>query len=171
MRFSIQRLSTDHERVEFDCGEPALNSFLQRHARQNQAKNVSRTYVAVRPGERRVVGYYTLAGGSIEFERLPEVLQKRLPHYAVPVILLARLAVDRSAQGEGLGELLLFSALRVAVYTAESVGVFAVEVVAKNERAKRFYLRYGFESLPGNDLNLYLTLATARTLLGVGTSG
>jgi GNAT superfamily N-acetyltransferase len=163
--FVIERLSVDHDRAGFTCGEPALDGFIQRHARQNQAKDVSRTYVAVRRGERRVVGYYTLAGGSIEFERLPESLQRRLPHYAIPTILLARLAVDRSAQGEGLGELLLLGALRMAARIAESVGVFAVEVVAKNERAERFYRRYGFEPLPGNELNLYLTLATVRKLL------
>lgn len=165
MSFVLERLSADHDRADFGCGEPSLDAFIQRHARQNQAKDVSRTYVAVRRGERRVVGYYTLAGGSIEFERLPESLQRRLPHYSIPTILLARLAVDRSAQGEGRGELLLLSALRMAVQIAESIGVFAVEVVAKHERAKRFYRRYGFESLPGNDLNLYLTLATARKLL------
>lgn len=166
MSFVVEPLSRAHDRTSFDCGEPALDEFLRRHARQNQERDVSRSYVAVREtGDARVLGFYTLASGSLAAERLPEEARRRLPRYPVPVVHLARLAVDRSARGLGLGEALLFDALRRAARAGEVVGIFAVEVVAKHERAREFYLKYGFLPLTDNHLNLYLPLATVRELL------
>lgn len=164
MSFTVAPLSREHDRSAFDCGEPALDDFLRRHARQNQEKNVSRTYVAVRPRERKVLGFYTLASGAVGFESLPDEVRRRLPRYPVPVVHLARLAVDRSVRGLGLGEALLFDALRRAERVADVLGVFAVEVAAKHERAREFYLRYGFRSLEDERLHLYLPIETIRTL-------
>lgn len=164
MSFAIEPLSREHDRDAFDSGEPALDDFLRRHARQNQDKNVSRTYVAVRSGERRVLGFYTLASGAVDFEHLPDNVRKRLPRYPVPVVHLARLAVDRSVQGLRLGEFLLLDALRRAVGVADVLGVFAVEVAAKHERAREFYLRYDFRSFVDERLRLYLPIETIRKL-------
>jgi GNAT superfamily N-acetyltransferase len=163
--FVIDLLARHHHRSDFDCGELELDEFIRRHARQNQERNVSRTYVATLPGESHVLGYYTLASSAIAFERLPERVRRRLPRYPVPVVLLARLAVDRAAQGQRLGQVLLSNALRRAVSVADILGVFAVEVHAKHDRAREFYLRHGFEPFEDNPLNLYLPIDTIRRLL------
>jgi GNAT superfamily N-acetyltransferase len=162
--FTVEPLSREHDRADFDSGEPALDEFLRRNARQNQEKNVSRTYVAVRRGERKVLGFYTLASGAVGFESLPDDVRRRLPRYPVPVVHLARLAVDRSVRGLGLGEALLFDALRRAARVADVLGVFAVEVAAKHERAREFYLRYGFRPMEDDRLHLYLPIETIRRL-------
>jgi GNAT superfamily N-acetyltransferase len=163
--FVFEALTRQHDRVSFDCGELALNDFLRRHARQNQERNVGRTYVATRPEDLRVVGFYTIASGAVAFERLPERVQRRLPRYPVPVVHLGRLATDISVRGQGLGELLLFDAFRRAAAVADILGVFALEVVAKHEKARDFYVKYGFEAFEDNHLNLYLPMETIRRLL------
>ena len=160
MNFTFEHLDRHHDRSAFDCGEPALNDFLRRHARQNQERNISRTFVATRPDDFRVLGFHTLASGSIAFERLPEEVRRHLPRYPVPVAHLGRLAVDRSVRGEGLGELLLHDAFKRIAEAGEVLGVFAVEVLAKTEKARDFYQRYGFKPLTGNPMNLYLPFKT-----------
>ena len=161
-RWEIAPLSRAHDRTGFDCGEPALDEFLARYARQNQDRGISRSYVATRPGGKRVAGYFTLSTGSVEIRDLPEQERRRLPKHPVPVIHLGRLAVDRAAAGQGLGEALLVEALRIALRASEAVGAYAVEVVAKNEAARAFYLRYGFVSLQDDRLHLYLSMETVR---------
>lgn len=166
MSFAIQPLSGAHDRHTFDCGEPALNEFLRQHARQNQSRDISRTHVAVLRGETRVLGFYTLTAGSISPEQLPEPERRRLPRYPIPAAHLARLAVDLSARGQGLGELLLHSAFRRSAETADVLGIYAMEVVAKGEQARLFYARYGFQALADSELHLYLQMQTIRKILG-----
>lgn len=104
-------ISRQHGRRAFDCGVPELNEYLQRYARQNHASGGAKTFVAVPPNDpQRVLGYYTLSPGAIEFARVPRVVRKGLGQYEVPVFRLARLAVDKSIQGQGLGGQLLLSA-------------------------------------------------------------
>lgn len=165
MSIVVELLSRTHERASFECGESALDEFIRRHARQNQERDVSRTYVATRPGDSRVLGFYTLASGSVAFADVPESVRRRLPRYPVPVVHLARLAVDRSVRGQGLGEALLFDALQRAVQVADVLGVFAVAVRAKHEPAREFYLKYGFQPLADDRFNLYLPIATTRGLV------
>jgi ribosomal protein S18 acetylase RimI-like enzyme len=170
--WEIVPLSRAHERTGFDCGDPALGAFLARYARQNQDRGISRTYVATRPGEARVVGYLTLSTGAVEVRDIPEAERRRLPRHPVPVVHLGRLAVDRSVAGQGLGERLLVEALRIALRASESVGAFAVEVVAKNEAARAFYAKYGFVPLDDDRLHLYLPMGTIRRALsGRGGEG
>ena len=166
--WEIAPLSRAHDRAGFDCGETALDAFLARYARQHQDQGISRTYVATRAGEKKVVGCFTLSAGSVEIRRLPEAARRRLPKYPVPVIHLGRLAVDRSAAGQGLGERLLVEALRLALQASEAVGAHAVSVVAKGETARSFHERYGFVSLEDDRLHLYLSMGTVRRALGVG---
>lgn len=165
MAFVIEPLTRDHERETFDCGESALNEYLRQYARQNQERGIGRTYVAVPEGTRRVVGYYTLAAGSVEFADVPEHLRRRLPRYPIPVAHLGRLATCRSVRGQGLGEVLLFDALQRTMLVANELGVVALEVWAKTARARTFYEKYGFESLIDDRLHLYLPLATAQRWL------
>lgn len=158
----IEPLTRAHDRAAFDCGVPAMNEFLARYARQNDAQGLSRTYAAVDDvGSSRILGYYTLSNGSVTFENLP---QERLPRYPVPTALLGRLAVDTSCQGRGLGKRLLVDTLRRVELVSEQMGVFAVEVTALDESAAGFYAKFGFQRLADDDLHLYLSMKTVRAL-------
>lgn len=159
-QFVIELLGKKHQRQNFDCGELSLNQFLKEFARQNNEKGLGRTFVIIVPETTEVLGYYTLSSSSIEFDSIPE----KLPRYPTPTVLLGRLAVDRSARGLGLGELLLLDALRRAVQIANEVGIYAVEVVALNESAKAFYLKYEFEETISDPFHLYIPIKTIREL-------
>ena len=100
----IARLERAHLRDGFDCGKPSLNGFLHSLVTQYEKRNLGRTYVALPAADQRVMGYYTLAIGAIDVESLPANEGKKLPRHPVPIVLIARLAVDRSVQGRGLGE-------------------------------------------------------------------
>jgi len=152
--WEIERISKFHVRNHFDCGEPVLNIYLAQHARQNDERNIGRTFVAVRPGKRKVDGYYTINSGSLEFENLTENLRKGLPRYPIPTVTLARLAVDSNAQGQRLGEELLLHGLRSVCDINSRVAVLGVFVIAKHDKAKKFYKKYGFTSLPDHPFHL-----------------
>jgi GNAT superfamily N-acetyltransferase len=164
----IERLGKNHERNGFDCGKAPLDDFLRSLVSQYEKRNLGRTYVALRPGEKQVLGYYTLASGAISFQNLPADVAKKLPRHPVPVILLARLAVDRSAQGSGLGRILLVDALKRSLGLADRLGIHAVEVDAIDVAAKAFYEKFGFVALLDNAFHLYLPMATIKTAFGAG---
>jgi GNAT superfamily N-acetyltransferase len=156
----IAPLNDRHDRSNFDCGEPALNLFLQRYAGQHDRRGFGRTYVAVSEASASVSGYYTVSSGSIAFETAPE----NLPHHPIPIVLLGRLAVDRWSQGQGVGALLLIDALRRAQRVADELGIYAVVVEALSDRAKSFYEKFGFKSLTDDRLHLYLPIKVVRRL-------
>lgn len=160
----IEPIRRDHVRESFDCGIDELSLFLRKYARQSEGLGLARTFVAVGRGEREVLGYYTIRSGEVEVLDLPPEDTKRFPRYPVPVVHLARLAVARSAQGQGLGEHLLLDALERSLVASRSVAAYAVEVVAINEGARRFYLKYGFQELLGDRLHLYLPMKTLAAL-------
>lgn len=147
-------LQADHERSNFDCGSPPLNEYIRKYALQNQQNRSARTYVATRGS--RVVGYYTLAAGSVNRADAPDRVAKGLANHPVPIILLARLAVDVSEQGQGLGKGLLKDALIRVASAADLVGCRALLVHAKDGTAKAFYERFGFIPSPTHELHLYL---------------
>lgn len=163
--WAIEPLASRHDRESFDCGEAPLNDYLKRSARQNEDRGISRTYVAVRSGGPRVLGYYTLRVGAVEAAGFPKEEAKRLPRYPIPVVHLARLAVDKSAQGQGVGQALLASALKKAVVASTLVGAYAVEVLAKTEKAARFYEKHGFKAFQDDAKHLYLPIATIVRLI------
>lgn len=163
--WEIARLTKTHGRDNFGCGEVALDTYLKRFARQNDERDLTRTYVATLPGSRNVVAHYVVRSGEVVFEQIPEKDRKRLPRYPVPVVHLARLAVDRTQAGRGLGELMLLHALERAMEIARDVGVMAVEVFAKNNAARRFYGKYGFKSLLDDQMHMYLPIETIRNVL------
>jgi GNAT superfamily N-acetyltransferase len=164
--WQIERLKNTHQRGEFSCGKPLLDDFLRLRASQYEKRRLGRTYVAVFPGETKVAGYYTLAAGAIPFANLSSNVSKRLPKHPVPVILLARLAVDRKARGQGLGKALLQDALRRCLEMSEQLGVYAVEVLAIDAEAKGFYSKYGFVPLADKDLHLFLPIETIKKARG-----
>ncbi|WP_337177777.1 GNAT family N-acetyltransferase [Paludisphaera sp.] len=156
--WSIERLAARHDRSAFDCGRPTLTDWLKQRAAQFEKRDLARAYVAVRAGQAEVVGYYAISNHRVAYDALPADQAKNLPRLNVPVVLLGRLAVDRSAQGLGLGSLLLIDALRRAQHLAEQVGVRAVEVDAIDEDARRFYRRFGFTQLLDDPNHLLLPM-------------
>jgi predicted N-acetyltransferase YhbS len=157
-------LDASHDLSTFDCGVPALNSYLKKFALQNQRSQSARTYVATR--EASVVGYYTLAAASARREETPARVAKGLAAHPVPLILLARLAVDGGEKGKGLGAGLLKNALLRAVQAADIVGCRAVMVHAKDEVARAFYQRFGFEPSPIDPFRLFLLMKDLKASMG-----
>ncbi len=155
-------ISKHHSRESFDCGVEALNNYLKRFAAKHTLERTGRTFVAVPEIESpEILGYYTLASGSVAFSVVPA----NLPHHPVPVVHLGRLAVSVAHQGKGIGEDLLIDALGRAARIEKEIAVYAVEVVAKDERAKRFYEKYGFTPLKDDPLHLYLPMKAILKLL------
>lgn len=162
--WEIQRLDKSHDRSQFDCGIVALNAWLQKLATQHDKRDLARTYVAVLPSDSRVLGYYALSNHRVSYEALPADQAKGLPRIDVPVVLLGKLAVDRTAQGQRLGAFLLIDALRRANHISEQVGVRAVEVDAIDDTAKSFYLKFGFVPLLDDQRHLFLPMQVVRKL-------
>lgn len=162
----IEPLDRAHERAVFTCGKAALDEFLRSLVTQYEKRRLGRTYVAVRTGERRVAGYYTLASGAVSFGSLPPEAARKLPRHPIPVILLARLAVGTEAQGHGLGRTLLVDALGWCLELAGRLGVHAIEVEAIDDEARHFYEKYGFISLIDDQRHLYLPITTVQRSSG-----
>lgn len=157
-------ITREHDLSCFDCGAATLNDYLRKHALTNHHNESARTYVATR-GDTRVVGYYSLAAGSVAPEQVPERVKKGLARHPVPVILLARLAVDRTEQGQGLGQGLLKDALLRVSQAADVIGCRALLVHAKDASAQAFYAKFGFTPSPTDELHLYLLMKDLRKAL------
>jgi predicted GNAT family N-acyltransferase len=166
LKFKFETLSKDFARDDFDCGIESLNDFLRRYALQNLKKNISVTVVAVsEENPKKILGYYSVSMAQVNFKNLPTDLAKGIPRYPVPAMRIGRLAVDRTAQGAGLGGELLRNALHRALDLSREVGTCIVLVDALDENAKRFYEKYGFVSMTDLPLSLVLpmeTIAEAR---------
>ena len=148
-----------HDRKSFDCGSPQLNEYLDRYARQNHESGGAKTFVAVSPAvPARVMGFYSISPGSIEFARVPAKLTRKLARYEVPVFRLARLAIDRSVQGQGLGGDLMLAAGERALAVSAQVGGVALAIDAKDEKAAKWYGRFGALALLDDPLKLVLPL-------------
>ena len=145
----IRPLRPDDDRGAFSCGQPDLDRFFQHYAGQNQFRlHLAVTYV-VATAQERLLGFATVSVGSLERKTLPSArLRRRLPAYPLPVLRLARLGVDRRAQGPGVGSALLRHVLSLALEQRDSLGCIGVVTDAKPE-ALAFYTRYGFEPLEG----------------------
>jgi GNAT superfamily N-acetyltransferase len=160
----IERLTDAHDRSGFSCGKPPLDEFLKNLAGQYDRRDFARTYVAVAPPDPAVQGYYTLSGGSLELSVLPEAVRKKLPRHPVPLAVLGRLAVAQAAQGRSLGKALLLNALERCSRSSAEMALYAVEVKAIDDEAKRFYLKYGFVPLADDPFHLYLSMKAIRQL-------
>jgi GNAT superfamily N-acetyltransferase len=167
MTFSPPRLITSEDQLDdFDCGHESLNIYLQRFALTNTAAGTSRTFVTAPVGMRTVAGYYSLAAGAVEKAHVPERIAKGVPNHPIPVILLARLAVDRRQQGLGLGQGLLRDALQRSLSAADVIGIRAILVHAKDEQAAAFYKYFGFIPSPIHPLHLMLLMKDLKRNLG-----
>ncbi|BBO81338.1 N-acetyltransferase [Desulfosarcina ovata subsp. sediminis] len=156
----IKLLDKSHERAQFDCGNPALNFYLQRTARQHISKGMSRTFVLVNDDNPRVIlGFYTLSICEIETDYLPEKIAKKYPDQ-VPAVKLARLAVSIEHQNKRFGHYLIGSAVEKVILISENVGIIGLFVDAKDGHAKEYHEQFGFISLQGNPLFLFLPMQT-----------
>lgn len=154
-----QPLAQGHELSAFDCGEPVLNEWLKRRAFANQISGASRTFVVVDENN-KVLAYYALAAGAVTHTEAVSGVRRNMPD-PIPVMVLGRLAVDLSCQGQHLGSALLKDAFLRTVSVSENVGIRALLVHAINEGAKQFYQQRGFQSSPVNPYTLMLKLTPA----------
>ena len=162
-------IGRQHDRAGFDCGSAELNAYLQRYARQNHETGGAKTFVAVPPDEpARILGYYAISPGSIEFARVPAAITRKLGRYEVPVFRLGRLAVSVAMQRRRIGSALLISAGRRAIAVAAEVGGVALAIDAKDERSADWYERFGAQRLMDDPLRLILPLATIADAAQIG---
>jgi GNAT superfamily N-acetyltransferase len=167
---TIRRLEEADELDEFDCGDELLNNYLQRHAWPNQEKSsIGVTYVAVdESAPHAVLGYFTLASSSIPRDRLLKKQVRGLPAYDLPLILLARLAVDRRFTGKGLGHSLISEALKIALRVSDEVGCRYIITDAYRDKTG-WYARYGFILIEGGaesgPQKMFLDVRTLRAAL------
>jgi GNAT superfamily N-acetyltransferase len=160
----IEKLRSNHEIEGFDCGKEALNRFLIRHALANQRAESAQTYVVAQ--DRIVVGYYSLTAGAVTHEEATERVKRGQARHPIPIILLARLAVDKALQGQGIGPALLKDALLRAASAADTIGARSLLVHAKDAKAKAFYEHFGFEPSPTDPLHLFLIMKDLRDRIG-----
>ncbi|MGI8772110.1 MAG: GNAT family N-acetyltransferase [Acidobacteriaceae bacterium] len=161
---SIERLRRDHAIDSFDCGREELNTWLRRHALQNQDAHAALTYLGLADGV--IVGYYSLAVGQVEYADAPERLKKGLARHAVPIMLLARLAVHKEWQKKGVGRALLKDAVLRTLQAADIAGIRALAVHAKDDEARRYYERFDFSPSPTDPLHLFALLKDIRKRTG-----
>ena len=164
MSWRIELLNRSHRREDFDCGEKSLNEFLCRYARQNDTKDISRTYVLLDNDSADIVGYYTICSGSVSFHSIPDDMTRGIPRYPIPTAHIGRLAIDQNHQGKKLGALLLADALKRIRDAADKMGIHAVTVQALHTKAAAFYKSFGFQQFKDDPLSLFLPMATIRNL-------
>jgi len=156
-------LDAQHRLEGFDCGKPALNDWLLRHARQAQGSGSAKTFVVA--DDDRIAGYFSLTVGQVDTLEAPERIRKGMGQYPVPVVILARLAVSQRDQGRGIGAGMLQDAIRRTFLIAEQAGIRAMLTHPVDDEAAKFYTRFGFIASPLREQQLLLLLKDARRWL------
>ena len=155
----IEPLNRNHNKNAFNCGIESLDRYLKRQANQDIKRRISRVFIARGcQDETRVLGYNSLSTLSIDVSCLPDELRKKLPRHPIPAALIGRLAVDVSAQGKGIGKMLLANAIKRTLAVSNEIAIYAMVVDAINEEAESFYKRYGFSRLAYSGSRLFLPL-------------
>ena len=158
--FNLEPLGAQHDRESFDCGVEALNRYLSQIARQHEAKSVARTYVLTEDGK-TIAGFFALSFCQIDGGTLPKGVAKKLPKQ-FPAMRLGRLAVSKSRQKGGIGQMLVSSALIMVERAEKIAGGIGLFVDAKDAEAAAFYAQFGFSPLEGAPLTLFLPIHTIR---------
>jgi GNAT superfamily N-acetyltransferase len=159
-------IKKNDDREAFDCGEDALDEFLRRYARKSHQVGGAKTFLAIDDADNEtILGFYSLSSASVDYARTPEIVRRGLARHDVPGFRLARLAVDRKVQGQGLGGQLLLAAGRRCLVAAEEVGGVVLVIDAKNERVAAWYASYGAVPLLDAPLCLVLPLSTIQAAL------
>jgi GNAT superfamily N-acetyltransferase len=159
----VEKIGSQHDTEPFDCGRPELNRFLKRYAVLSQKANTAQTYVLCR--DNRVVGYYSLTVGSVEYREAPERIAKGTARHPIPLMILARLAVDTREQGKGLGAALLKDAMLRTFRAAGIAGIRALFVHAKDDEAKGFYEHFNFKPSLTEPHHLYCLMKDIGRLI------
>ena len=157
----IEPLGRRHDRTAFSCGLPELDRYLARQAGQDVRRRIARVFVCTAGDVDAVLGFYTLSALSVDLSSLPAALTRKLPRHPLPCALVGRLAVDRSAQGRGIGRMLLADAVKRVAAAGETVAMHALIVDAANDDARRFYEGFGFVPLQDDPMRLFLALGHA----------
>lgn len=161
--FKIEKLARHHPVDEFDCGEAALNRFLSRFAWSSQRASASQTYIGL--ADQTVIGFYTLVVGEVSYDDAPDRLKKGLARHPVPLMVLARLAVSRTWQGQGVGSGLLKDAMLRTIQAADIGGIRALAAHAKDDTARTFYEHFGLIASPTDPLHLFVLLKDLRRMM------
>ena len=168
---AIDRSASSLKKEPFNSGNAELDRYLKQYAKKNDKNGITRTFVAVTSqGNPMISGYYSCCAGAVKHEDLPIELREGIPKYPSPAILIAKLAVDRSMQGRGLGKQLLLHAFARAIDVSRIVGVYAVRVDAIDEEAKQFYKKFGFLELQDTPLSLFIRMETLKKAANVRRS-
>ena len=160
----VEKLRPDHSIEGFDCGRAELNRYLFRYAWQNQQTGAAQTYVGL-VGD-AVIGYHTLAVGQVSREEAPKRLTKGMARHPIPIMLLARLAVDKRWHRQGVGKALLKDAMQRTVQAAGIAGIRAFAVHAKDDEAQTFYQKFDFIASPSDPMHLFVLLKDVRKIIG-----
>jgi GNAT superfamily N-acetyltransferase len=161
--FRIEKLARIHEVENFDCGQAELNKFLYINAFNNQLAGSSQTYLAL--SDSKVIGFYSLVVGQVLYSDAPERLKKGLPRHPIPIMLLARMAVDKNRQGQGIGAGLLKDAMLRTLQASDIAGIRAFIVHIKNQNAKAFYEHFNFQPSPTDPYHLFILLKDIKAFL------
>lgn len=161
--FRIEKLARIHEVENFDCGEAELNKFLHINALNNQLAGSSQTYLVL--SDSKVIGFYSLVVGQVLYSDAPKRLKKGLPRHPIPIMLLARMAVDKNRQGQGIGAGLLKDAMLRTLQASDIAGIRAFIVHAKNQNAKAFYEHFNFQPSPTDPYHLFILLKDIKAFL------
>ncbi len=166
-RYAIESLGSHHDRAAFSCGVEALDRYLRQQAGQDARRRIAAVFVVVdTASDREIAGFYTLSAASVRTAELPAPVTKRFPRYPqLPAVLLGRLAVDRRWSGQGVVALLLADALQRSYRHSEQIGAVFVVVDAKDEAARAFYHRFGFQAFVDEGRRLFLPMETIGTLV------
>ena len=157
----IEPLNSAHNRTGFECGVESLDNYLRKQAKQDVSRRISRVFVATESSAPSViVGYYTLSSLSIDLNKLPEKLLKKLPKVPIPAALIGRLAVSQKAQKYGVGKMLLVDAIKRTLAVSHEIAIYAMVVDAINKDAEDFYRSFGFSKMSDKASRLFLPLKT-----------
>jgi GNAT superfamily N-acetyltransferase len=161
----IEPLGSGHDRAAFSCGTEALDRYLKQQASQDARNRVAAPFVLRNADSQRIIGFYTLSSFAIDLSGVPPDVAKRLPRYPqMPVVLIGRLAVDRDFGGQGWGKALLIDALKRSLQYSHQVAAMAVVVDAKDDSARAFYERFGFQHFTDQEYRLFLPMRTIEQL-------
>ncbi len=161
--FLIQVLTSEQDKSSFSCGVEALDRYLKQQASQDIKRHLAQVFVVVsKETPQTIAGFYTLSATSMRAVSMPKELARKFPRYPLPAALIGRLAVAENFQRQGLGKILLVDALKRIVAARQSIGMFAALVDAKDEKAKQFYIKFGFTAFHNQPLRLFLPLDTVQ---------
>lgn len=163
-RLGVAKLNRRHAVENFACGKPELDRFLIRHALQAQQSGSAQTFVAL--SDETVIGYYSLVVGEVRHAEAPDRVGKGMPRFPIPLMVLARLAVDHGWQGRRIGAGLMLDAFERTLQVADLAGIRALAVHAKDESAAAFYRRFGFVPSPTDDRHLFMIVKDIRAAAG-----